>query len=116
MSRSKRGLHSRKAAGIESSIDRPEMPVVQATVTLLATLPGATANPASRSAVTGTSTLLVIARRCLITFSSATPVSGRPIDQAKPEIVGARAGEPSRARSIALPRSHGVAITEQPDA
>src|SRR3954471_13564853 len=42
-------------------------------------------------------------------------LSRRPCDQANPELVVARAGKPSRARILALPMSHGLGITKQPD-
>ena len=42
------------------------------------------------------------------------PLSGRPCDQAKPELVVASAGNPSCASSLALPASHGLGITKQP--
>src|SRR5713101_1099458 len=42
-------------------------------------------------------------------------LSGLPWDQANPELVVASARKPSRASRQALPRSHGLGITKQPD-
>src|SRR5919198_4456980 len=44
-----------------------------------------------------------------------TPLSRRPSDQAKPELVVASAGNPRFARTRALPTSHGFGMTKQPD-
>ncbi len=52
------------ASPVESSIERPAIPVAVAAVTLAATSAGATANPPSRSALTGTVTPLAIAWTC----------------------------------------------------
>src|ERR1041384_5986220 len=47
--------------------------------------------------------------------SSETWLSCRPSDQANPELVVASALKPSWTRSRALPWSHGLGITKQPD-
>jgi hypothetical protein len=41
-------------------------------------------------------------------------LSGRPKDQANPELVVASAGKPSPANKRALPQSHGLGSTKQP--
>src|SRR5690348_14722356 len=111
-SRSKSG-----AAGspVESSIERPAIPVSTARATFAATASGSIANPPSKSAFTGTSTASAMPRRCLSISSSETGLSRAPSDQANPELVVASAGKPSAASVRALPRSHGFGMTKQPD-
>ena len=48
--------------------------------------------------------------------SSATWLSACPIDHAMPALVVASAGNPSCASTRALPASHGLGITKQPEA
>ena len=101
---------------MESSIEIPATPVVAADATLTPTSPGSIAKPPSKSALTGMSTLSAMARRCVRASANVTPLSALPMDQAKPALVVASAGNPSRASTWALPRSHGLGITKQPDA
>ena len=68
----------------QSSMERPAMPVVTASITFAATPSGVTAKPCSKSALTGTVTARQIDRTCASTSRSATWLSGRPEDQAIP--------------------------------
>src|SRR5207249_11204918 len=103
------------ASPVESSIESPATPVPAASATLAPTSAGSVAKPPSKSALTGSSTPPAIARKCASASSSDTPLSARPRDQANPELVVASAGKPSCASRRALPRSHGLGITKQPD-
>src|SRR5829696_133288 len=99
---------------VESSIERPAMPVPAARRTCSATGSGSTAKPPSKSALTGTLTAAETARRWSRVWSSVTPLSARPVVQANPALVVARAGKPSRSSAAALPASHGFGMTKQP--
>src|SRR5688500_18840835 len=105
----------REGSPVESSIESPAMPVSAASATFSATFAGSTAKPPSKSAFTGTVTADAMARRCASTSSTVTPLSARPIDHANPALVVASAGNPRLARKRALPRSHGLGMTKQPD-
>ena len=55
-----------------------------------------------------------MARRCASAMSREMPLSGRPCDQAKPELVVASALKPRLCRYSALPTSQGFGMTKQP--
>ncbi len=74
------------------------MPVPAARATLAATASGASANPFSKSALTGSGAAAAMRARCASTSSSGTPPSGRPAENAMPALVVASAGKPSAAR------------------
>ncbi len=102
------------ASPVESSIEIPAIPVVTARATLAATPSGSSAKPPSKSALIGRSTAAAIAFRCARASSTDTPLSGRPVLHANPELVVASAVKPRCARYRALPISHGFGITKQP--
>src|SRR5439155_1735397 len=109
---SKRGFD---ASPVRSSIESPAIPVAVAAVTLTPTASGSFAKPPWKSALTGISTPWAMDRRWPRVSSTDMRLSGLPWDQANPELVVARARKPSRASRRALPRSHELGITKQPD-
>ena len=110
-----KGNRGSAASSLESSIDRPAMPVSTARATFAATPSGSTAYPPSKSALTGTSTDPATARRCSSTSSRVTRLSDLPWVHAKPALVVASALKPSPASRRALPASHGFGMTKQPE-
>jgi hypothetical protein len=96
-------------------MDNPAMPVAAAAATFAATPSGSDANPSSKSALTGTSTDAVIARRCASDTSNEISLSRRPTDHARPALVEAIARKPRPTSRRALPMSQGFGITKHPD-
>ena len=76
----------------------PAIPVVTARRTFAPTSAGSIANPPSKSALIGISTLRASSSKWASASASETPLSARPLDHANPELVVARALKPSRAR------------------
>jgi len=83
---------------VESSIEMPAMPLVTARRTLAPTCDGSIANPPSKSALIGISTLAAISSKCRSASSIEIALSACPRDQAKPELVVASARNPSPSR------------------
>src|SRR4029077_7224871 len=81
----------------------------------VATASGSSANPFRKSALTGSVVAAAISPMCLSISSSETPPSGLPREKAKPAEVVARASKPRCSRQIAVPTSHGLGRTKQPD-
>ena len=75
-----------------------------------ATPAGSSAKAFSRSAETGRSVAATITAACTMASSLVTEPSLRPRVAAKPELVVARASNPSDASSLAEPRSQGFGI------
>ena len=95
---------------VESSTEAPASPTSIAMPMVSATPDGSSAKPFSRSAETGRSVAATMTAECTMASSRLTEPSLRPKVAAKPELVVARASNPSDASSLAEPRSQGFGI------
>ncbi len=99
---------------MESSIEIPATPVVAAACDVDADLARLDRKAALEVRVDRNVDALGDGAQVRQGLGQVTPLSALPMDQAKPALVVASAGNPSWASTWALPRSHGLGITKQP--
>src|SRR5919108_3039918 len=92
-------------------MEQPARPAAEAAKIVSSALSGLSPLPLSRSAETGRSVAATISRQWWIIASKPTAPSGRPREKAKPALVVASALKPSEVKSLAVPISHGLGMT-----